>query len=163
MKTILLLFSWGCISVLFQKLLQQKYKHFLSSARSYCVWQDLEHDTSFSLWPFLFSNKSWYVSTQVWRIPSVIDPHLNRLEACDNSSNFCVSDLRNPAGYTKSWGWGAALSVNCKCCIYSGRRNWSFELGFRFGFGEIAWNANELCRTSAFVFLGSSSVWETAT
>lgn len=167
LKMVLLLLSQGCISVLFQKLLHRVFKkYFLSSASSsLCVarsgtWR------FFFLWPFLFSSKSWYVSAQVCRIPSVIDLHLNRLEACDkkNSSSFYISDLRNPAGYTKSWGWGAALAVNCKCCIYSGRRNGSFELGFRFDFGEIAWNANELCRrTSAFVFLGSSSVWETAT
>lgn len=34
----------------------------------------------FSLWPFLFNKKSWYVSTRVRRIPPVIDPHLNGLE-----------------------------------------------------------------------------------
>lgn len=75
------------------------------------MWQDLERDTSFSLWPILFSRKSWYVSARVRRILSVIDPPLNRLEASDKRTAAAFTLLisgtllvtQKPQGEVQFW------------------------------------------------------------
>lgn len=116
LKMVLLLLSQGCISVLFQKLLHRVFKkYFLSSAStSLCVARSGTW-CFFFLWPFLFSSKSWYVSAQVCRIPSVIDLHLNRLEACDKRTavafTFLISGTllvtQNREGEVRLWLWTA--------------------------------------------------------
>lgn len=109
------------------------------------------------LWPFLFSRKSWYASSWLHRIPSVTDLHLRRMEASDKrtgaafplliSGTLLVSQKPQGEVWLRLWTANAAFAA-------VGGEIKALSLGLDSILGEIAWNVNELCRTtSAFVFL----------